>query len=246
MKINTEVELSPHVISHWESKGFCVHGEVAVYGKSIFIDHVAHLGPCHDPTYVVAIEMKKGASKSLRNQITTLDRRHLADELWGVAISTPRATTLSKWEGQPCWTRAGLLSWNGDTFEKHCHSHVTLRNNHSRYYGKNRKQLLLIPENQGVLAGYPSNGEHNYLTHWSVGWSRILEWARDQEVFTTEDCYDNLPRVVKAYRKPRSAMNRMLRFLVEEGYLRKDGKKGRHNKYALNVRLAPMRKRFET
>lgn len=235
MPVRTEVELSPHVISYWESQGFCVHGEVAVYGKSIFIDHVAHLGPCADPTYVVAIEMKKGASKSLRDQIATLDKRHLADELWGISISTPRASTLLKWENVPCWTRAGLLSWDGESFQKHFHSQVTLRKNHQRYYGKNRTQLLLIPENQGVLAGYPSRGEQDYLTHWSVGWSRILEWAQDQGSFTTKECYENLPRVVKAYRKPRSAMNRMLRFLVEEGYLRKDGKKGRYNKYALNL-----------
>lgn len=236
MKIRTEVQLSPHVISHWESRGFCVHGEVAVYGKSVFIDHVAHLGPCHAPTYTVAVEMKKGASKSLRSQMYTLDRRHLADELWGVTIATPRDSTLKKWEQakrQANWIRAGLLSWNGEGFDKYYHSRATIRKYHKRYWCKNKWQLLLVPENKGVLAGYSSNGDHSYVTHWSLGCQRLLTWAQPREDgFTTKDCYDNLPRVIKSYRKPRSAMNRMLRHLVEEGLLKKEGKKGRYNKYA--------------
>lgn len=237
--ITTELDLSPHVISYWEEQGYCVHGEVAVYGKSIFIDHVAHLGPCHDPTYVVAIEMKKGASKSLREQLWTIDRRHLSDELWGVTIATPRASTVKKWDTavvRPDWIRAGLLSWNGGGFTKHRHSYVTLRNYHKRYYRKKSDQLLLIPENKGILAGHTSNGDHDYLTHWSVGCKRILEWARNQSgTFTTEDCYTQLPREISAYRKKRAAMNRMLRHLEDGGLLKKLGKEGRYNKFAAVV-----------
>jgi len=237
IKVSTELALSPHVIQHWKGRGFCVHGEVAVYGRSIFIDHVAHLGACEDPTYVVAIEMKKGASKSLRNQLCTIDRRHLADEIWGVTIATPRDTTLLKWDKvKRSWIRAGLLSWCGTEFTKHRHSHVTLRKYHKRYYRKKAYQLLLVPENKEVLAGYPSNGDHDYVTHWSLGCARILQWARSMpQGFTTQDCYDNLPREMDPYRKPRSAMNRMLRHLLEEGFLRKEGKVGRYNKYVVTT-----------
>jgi hypothetical protein len=235
IKISTELQLSPHVIKHWKQKGYCVHGEVAVYGKSIFIDHVAHLGPCHEPTYVVAIEMKSGASKSLRSQMWTIDRRHLADELWGVSIASPRDSTLKKWDDakrQAYWINAGLLSWEGDCFKQHRRSRVTLRKHHSRYYCKNRSGLLLVPENKDSLAGYPSNGDHDYITHWSYGVSKILEWAQEQvNTFTTKECYANLPRAMNAYRKRRSAMNRMLRYLVDEGELEKVGKKGRYNAY---------------
>jgi|AntRauTorcE11897_2_1112592.scaffolds.fasta_scaffold00253_23 hypothetical protein len=234
-QITTELDLSPHVIRHWKDRGFCVHGEVAVYGKSIFIDHVAHKGPCDDPTYVVAIEMKRGASKSLRSQMWTIDRRHVSDEIWGVTIATPRSSTLKKWDNakrQANWIKPGLLSWTGDGFSKHRKSHVTLRDYHKRYYRKKSYQLLLVPENKGCLAGYPS-GEQEYITHWSLGCDRILKWARQKTSgFTTQDLYDNLPKVLNAYRKRRSAMNRMLRYLEEEGHLAKTGKAGRFNKYA--------------
>jgi len=238
-QIKTEVDLSPYVIRYWTELGFCVHGEVAVYGKSVFIDHVAHTGPCSDPDHIVAIEMKKGASKSLLSQMTTLDTRHLADELWAVTISTPRKDTLERWNtrvssGKGMWLKPGLLSWEGDGFKKHHHACVSLRPYHKRYYRKKGFQLLLVPENQGTLGGYPSgSSDHTYITHWSLSLDRIKAWASGLSGFTTEDLYANLPPEMAPYRKKRSAMNRMLRFLREEGYLKKVGKEGRYNKYAV-------------
>lgn len=229
-----ETELSPYVQKYWEDRGYCVHGEVAVYGKAVFVDHVAHLGPCEAPTYVVAIEMKKGATKALRSQLRILDRRHVADEIWGAVFSEPRQATIAKWKEFARWINPGLLVWKGEGFEKVVKSAFTGRKNHPRYQGRNKYQLLLVPENKGVVAGHKS-GEQEYHTHWSLGCSYIKSFARGVGTFTTEECYRNLPPHMRAYRKPRAAMRRMLRYLEEGGEIEVRGKEGRFNKYAAVV-----------
>jgi len=245
-KPNTEVELSPYVQKHWRDMGFCVHGEVAIYGDGSFVDHVAHLGPCHAPEYVVAIEMKKGASLQLRKQIWSLDRQHVADEIWGVTITPPRTATLDTWKGVDngprsnlmsiTWHEPGLLTWrDGDL---HClrECRVTLRNNHKRYYRKNTNRLLLVPENKDTLGGFPS-GDADYITHWSLGLSHIEKLALSLGEFTTEDVYSNLHPCMQSYKKPKGSALRMLKCLVDKGILVSKGKEGKWKKYKLNKSL---------
>jgi hypothetical protein len=231
-RVATELDLSPHVQSFWEEKGYCVHGEVALSGKAVFIDHVAHLGPCDAPEYIVAIEMKRGASKSLQSQLMTLDTTHVADELWGITVSTPRTSTLQRWDDTLWpWMLPGLCSWNGDHLDVHRWATCSTRANHKRYYRRRDGDLLLIPENRGIHAGYPS-GDHQYITHWSAGQEYLLRWAASQGRFTTQDCFDEgLPSFLFAYKKVRQAMTRILRQLHVDGRLIRRGKVGSFVEY---------------
>lgn len=234
MSVTSELELSPKVQQYWRDRGYCVHGEVSVYGKAICIDHVAHTGPCCDPSYVVAIEMKRGSGKSLRRQLWKLDIYHVADEIWGATIATPREKTIDKWidaYNGGRWMLPGLMSWNGDTFETHVEFE---HHNEGSRFKMRTSALLLIDENKDALAGYPSGHvEHDLLTHRKVAKQRLFSWAsREAPEFTTERCFASLPAVMDVYKKPRAAMNRFLRELTEEGKLKRAGKQGRYNKYA--------------
>lgn len=238
----TEVELSPFVQKYWKDKGFCVHGEVAIYNDGSFVDHVAHLGPCPDPEYIVAIEMKKGANKSLHQQIWSIDRQHVADEIWGVVINPPRNSTLVKWKGEGVpdkfnvmsrlWHNAGLLVWRDGALDKLEDCTVTIRQNHKRYYRKNSNRLLLVPENKDMLGGWPSGGA-TYITHWSLGLAHIESIAREFGEFATDDIYANLHPCMGMYKNPKSAALRMLNHMVKKGALVSLGKEGRRKKFAI-------------
>lgn len=228
-KITTELDLSPHVQRYWEEQGFCVHGEVSIYNYAQYVDHVAHTGPCSNPERVIFIEMKRGASKSLRSQLNRLDTIHAADELWGATISTPQVKTLDAWDSlaEKMWCRPGLLHWNGEGLVAvRWPATNIIRETHRRYHRRKVSSLLLIPENKGLTAGHPSGGQ-TYVTHWSAGLDYLLRWAQDRGRFTTQECFEQgLPPFLSSYKNPRSTMSGMLRFLCEGGHLNRCGKVG--------------------
>lgn len=212
-KPENEVELSPFVIEEWENEGFCVHGEVAIFGRSTFVDHVAHKGPCHNPTYVVGIEMKKGAGKALRKQLFKLDVKHVADELWGVVMSSPRKATLTKWKDNGRWNQPGLKVWTPDGLK----DLVEPKENRKYKRAMKRNKLLLIQENQGIIAGYPSGHDDNdYLTHFSYSKDVLLNTIKEMGIASSDQLYKALPPCTETYKRKKSAMNRMLTALEEQ------------------------------
>lgn len=211
-KPKKEIELSPYVISHWKKEGYCVHGEVSIFGRSTFIDHVAHKGPCHSPDYVIGIEMKKGAGKSLQKQLFKLDVKHVVDELWGVVISNPQEKTLEQWETAARWHKPGLMVWKQktDSLEE-----VISAGTHRRYKKATKKgKLLLVPENKETIAGYVSGHEDNdYLTHFSYTKDAILNIIREKGPISPNNIREILPSCAEAYKRPKRAMKRMIRVL---------------------------------
>ena len=225
----TEVDLSPYVIDYWEKKGYCVHGEVATFKSSHFLDHVAHTGPCSCPEHVVGIEMKKGAGKGLRSQLKKIDRKHYADELWGAVISSPQDSTLDDWEKLGMWLRPGLLVWEDGQMKP-----VFECEEHKPYKRRMRKdRLLLVEENRKVLAGYPANAEVPYITHWK----RIRNAAKNYASkatgpFLPEDVEEIMPPELKLYKNPTGTVVRALRELEEhERLIRQIGKEGKSPKF---------------
>lgn len=215
-KPNSEVELSPYVIKHWKDRGYCVHGEVAVFSRSIFLDHVAHTGPCENPDHTVGIEMKRGAGKSLRSQLDTLDRKHVVDEIWGVVIATPRSATLEKWEDICRWKKPGLLMWSDDG-ELITKQEPEIRENDSRY--KRDGWLLLVEANKDILAGYASNDDkHSYLTHFSMikdTLERKILSSKEPTPFS--ELKQAIPKhVLDPYKRKNSALGRALKCLKED------------------------------
>lgn len=224
MTLKTELDLSPFVQEYWREKGYCVHGEVAVFKASTFIDHVAHTGPCSCPDHVVGIEMKKGAGQSLRRQLLKLDRKHLVDESWGVVFSSPREDTLSEWDEMGVWTRPGLLVWeDGKLVEKQPFSEVRP---YSRKIKKDR--LLLVEENRGILAGYPaSHNDSVYITHWKRVRTAAMQFAlKTEEPFKVDDLKGLLPEL-ELYKNPNATLTKALREIEEiERIIRQIGKEG--------------------
>lgn len=214
----TELEFSPQVIEHLQGRGLCVHGEVAVFGKSIFIDHVGHTGPCHDPEYVVAVEMKRRSDPTLRRQVWKLDIYHVADEVWGAVIANPRASTVAKWDtafrgGR--WSRHGLLSWSPEGLRER----VPAERKDDKYLHKHTRKLLLCEDNRGQLAGYPS-GDHDYCTHYKL----LVDWVARQlarGVVAKADMVAEPPPCTSCYASPARAIGRALRQLSDEGRARK-------------------------
>lgn len=211
-KPRTEIELSPLVQEYWRAQGYCVHGEVAVFKSSTFLDHVAHTGPCHAPEHVIGIEMKLGAGKSLQNQLKKLDRKHLADEIWGVSITTPRQSTLDSWETCGMWLRPGLLVWeDGKLVESmDCIEHKP-------YKRKMRQErLLLIEGNCGCLGGFSSGREHTYMTHWKCVKSSVRDQAIKSEAsFTASDFIGPQLPELDLYKNPRSTVLKALKEIEE-------------------------------
>lgn len=228
----SEVEFSPIVREHWSSQGYCVHGEVSIYGRARFVDHVAHTGPCEDPDHVVAIEMKKGTSKSLRRQAWKLDLAHVADEIWACVISTPRESTIEKWsawlEGRyHGWSVPGLMFWTPEGLEVA----KPFKRIDDKYLKRDLDRLLLVDRNRGINAGWTSGADYDYVTHWKLGVEYFEEWARGRGRFTTSDVSEHIPDFMQNYSKPRQTANKMLRHLDEEGRLHKIGRKGRSVEY---------------
>lgn len=229
----SEVELSPVVRNYWEEKGYCVHGEVSIHGYGQFIDHVAHTGNCEDPEHLVGIEMKRGADKHLRKQISRLESMHLVDELWAVVISNPRKPTIKKWENLFVedrwggWVMPGLMEWNSEGLREV----VEFKRYRDDKLRAKDSKLLLVDENRDIVAGHSSNGDHDYVTHWKLGISAIKEWAAEVGEFTTEECSEIMPDTMEVYSKPRSAMNKMLRILRDRGKLRRIGRDGNYVRY---------------
>lgn len=226
---------------YWRSKGFCVHGEVKLYRSNIFVDHVAHLGPCEHPEYLVAIEMKKNAGKSLRTQLAKLDTFHIAHELWGVSIATPRASTIESWtefnrDGSPWWVTVrdpwiepGLMSWEEGGLVVHSKSELVSDKN----ICKRSKHLLLVEENCWQLGGTAS-GAGDYATHWSVSRERIWDWIRGDRVhFSTKDVYEQLPETMSLYKNPKKVARGILEALSDDGLIERDGRDGHFHRYIL-------------
>lgn len=233
----SELELSPHVIKHWEDQGYCVHGEVAVYGKSIFVDHVAHTGPCGDPDHVVGLEMKKGSNSSLRRQMFKLDIYHLCHEMWGVVIATPQARTVGKWDDAykgGRWLSPGLMSWSSDGFEVHSEAVVV----NDKHLGRYTNKLLLVDENRKTLAGYTSGGDHDYCTHYKMLCSWVADWSSRCDSFLLEDLKAAAPSYVDLYSDKSQALGRVLRDLAEDGIVEKKGKNGRRNVWGRSSMMA--------
>lgn len=220
----TEVDLSPIVQDFWKHRGYCVHGEVALFKTSLFIDHVAHTGPCCQPDHVVGIEMKKGAGKSLQKQLSKLDKKHVVDEIWGAVIANPREDTISQWEDLGKWLRPGLIVWGEDGI-----SEIQECKEKKAYKRKIRKdRLLLVEENRDALGGYPAQAEDNvYVTHWK----RVKTAAKNFVLsyggaFKAEDLEANvqIPEL-QLYKNPTRTILRALRdFEEQERIIRQVGK----------------------
>lgn len=228
--IKSETEFSPYVQEYWGDKGYCVHGEVAVFKTSLFIDHIAHTGPCHDPDHVIGIELKKSAGKSLRKQLKKLDRKHVVDEIWGAVISTPREKTLREWDDLGRWLRPGLLYWEDGNLVEYqpC---VEIKP-YTRKIKKDR--LLLISENRNIIAGYPSGHEDNvYQTHWKVIKSSTRrEVLQSEDRFQASDLMPSAPHFIQLYKNPEAALGRVLRQLEEEDrIIRQIGKENKKPVY---------------
>jgi hypothetical protein len=209
----TEVELSPFVIRYWTEKGFCVHGEVAIFGTSLFIDHVAHLGPCDCPSHIVGIEMKKGANKSLKDQLFKLDTQHAVDEMYGIVITPPNPKSVERWRNSWRWNQAALMMWSPEGLKELIPYQVV------KTYGKpsRKKHLLLVEENREGLAGFPSGHKDlKYRTHWSVTKDcveRVI--LESQEPIGSDTIFESLPPSVTPYRNKKATMNRILKALEE-------------------------------
>lgn len=225
MTLKTELDLSPHVQEYWRKKGYCVHGEVAVFKASTFIDHVAHTGPCNCPDHVVGIEMKKGAGKDLRKQLVKLDRKHLVDEIWGAVISNPREDTLSEWEDLGRWLRPGLLVWeDGKLVEVQECSEVKAYNRKLR-----KERLLLVDDNRDVLAGYPASHDDSvYVTHWKRVRTAALDYVmQSDDPFQVEDLKELALPELELYKNPDATLTKALREFEEiERVIRQVGKEG--------------------
>jgi hypothetical protein len=233
-KPKTEADLSPLVIEAWQAKGYCVHGEVAVYDKAIFVDHIAHTGPCEHPEHIVAIEMKRNSGKSLRRQAWKLDIYHVADEIWGVVCATPRALSIQKWKDAyrgGAYHAPGLMSWEDEAFQ----IHVEPETKSLKYARKRAQNLLLVPENCGSLAGLPS-GQVDYVTHYKLACERACAYARERAcAFTVGELVSELEHPFGVLPNPRRYLSSVLRDLAEQGRLKKQGKRGRSVLWALNL-----------
>lgn len=230
-KLKKETELSPFVIKYWKQKGYCVHGEVAVFARSTFIDHVAHTGPCSNPDHVVGIEMKKGAGKNLQKQIISLDRKHVVDEMWGVVYTNPRSSTLKKWKTLGRWSTPGLLVLEEN--ELTLKQSPSVIKDDSRY--KKYNWLLLVEANKDVIAGYSSsNDKHSYVTHFSS-----IKDTLEKEILSSGEpsplkrIKEAIPENVLApYRSKKGAIRRALNVLeVEERKIKLVKKKGKMKYY---------------
>jgi predicted nucleic acid-binding Zn finger protein len=225
MKMKTEVELSPHVITYWKSKGYCIHGEVAIFRSTLFIDHVAHKGPCSNPTHVIGIEMKKGAGQSLRNQLTKLDKKHVVQDLYGMVFTQPSKASRDRWESCGSWNQPGLLYFDGEVWED------CFGASEKRVYKKGikPKRLLLVDSNKDSLAGYPSGVADNiYQTHWKKVRQATYNYVvSSQGSFKVEDLLTCTPEL-SLYKNPEATLTKALRELEEvERVVRQVGKEGK-------------------
>lgn len=242
----SELDLSPHVVAYWQARGFCMHGEVAVHGTSLFVDHVAHTGPCDAPEYVVAVEMKRSATHALRAQIARLATAHVADEIWGACTAYPRPDSLASWRNPAPvprripWMAPGLLAWSPcGALADLCAPTVSLWPNHKRYYRKGVKRLLLVAANKGALAGYPSGkAPGGYHTHWRALREAAVQHAQSaypQAFVATEILAALPPAILRPYRNPQSLAKALVRDLCAANILVPAGKKGRATAYAVMV-----------
>lgn len=242
-----ESELSIHVQNWWKEKGYCVHGEVSIFGTSLFVDHIAHTGPCNNPDHVVGIEMKKGATKSLRKQIHKLQSTHVAQEVWGAVIDTPREKSLSEWESTGLWSRAGLLVWNGESLEEI----VSPKDRRDPLFSKRpvrKSNLLLVPHNREIIAGRPSGHVDNiYHTHWSVTRDFVLETLYNSDTpLCPKDFIDRDPESLRPYKKKSAAIGHILKHLVSsKGMVRLAHKEGRTSYYEPDPTFKPLEEKKE-
>jgi len=194
-----------------------------MFGKSIFVDHVGHTGPCDAPEYVVAIEMKRGSDKTLRRQVWKLDIYHVADEVWGFTMATPREATVAKWVAAfkgGRWSKHGLMSF--DTETKDFVEHVAAERLDDAKKHRNRHKLLLCEQNRDQLAGYPS-GAHTYCTHYKLtrAWVRAsLEAGEVKPLKLAKEA----PHYATLYKNVSSSVSRILRELEKEGEASKVGR----------------------
>lgn len=217
-KPSNEVDLSPYVIRHFQDLGYCVHGEVAVFGKSIFIDHVAHRGPCHKPRDIVAIEMKMGATKDLRRQLFKLNSYHVAHRLCGVIVTQPRKSTMQKWARAYRWEVPELLIWHPEGKLQSLRERKIIKK-YSR--SLRTKNLLLFDANKEVLAGYRS-GQTKYLTHWSVTKDLVKDTILSHSgPIREEDLWKAVSTSysIQPYKHKKGAFKRVLKVLEEEDLL---------------------------
>lgn len=205
--------LSPFVMEWWKSLGYCVHGEVSVFGKGIFIDHVAHKGDCKSPTDVVCIEMKRGANKSLRKQITKIQGIHVGAEEWGVVLAKPTDRSLHLWEGNGRYRRAGLL-WCNSEGSLEIIKEPSLKK--TPYRKPDSSKLLLVKQNLAKTSGHSSSDVDQYYTHWSILRDYVLAVVEMER----EILFDTLCEIVyehsKSYKNPKSAVKRVLVHLQED------------------------------
>jgi hypothetical protein len=222
----TEGELSAYVQAYFEAQGLCVHGEVAMFKKSLFVDHVAHTGPCECPDRVIAIEMKMGASLGLLKQLQSLDTFHVACELWGVVVSAPQPATLLRWERHgdaSRWLKPGLLQWQDGVLVPLVHPEV----HDKKGLERRKKSLLLVDENRQVVAGLPS-GHVEYATHFKLLRCWWEAWVAQQETpFVLNVNELSLPPYALQYKKVRSVLQAFLKEMQEHGRVKVVGRQGR-------------------
>lgn len=188
-----EQDLSPWLMAYLHRLGYCVHGEVALWDRCDIIDHVAHLGPCEAPTYIVTFELKSRMGEGLLKQLDDNDRGHYQDAHYAVTHHRredgPHHRLWAKLEQQAAqsesapfaywWLKPGWITFNrqgeieqlieGGAPSVRCLEMSKSAKEARRYHRLNAWRMLLVEQNRGVPGGVClKKGEHR-ITHYSLG-----------------------------------------------------------------------------
>jgi hypothetical protein len=212
-----ESDLSIPLQNYLKSLGYCVHGEVTVFDRTRVIDHVAHLGPCESPTYIVSFELKSSYKPDLVKQLQRNDKGHFQHAQYAVMPSlTAKALNayLGALNAKSWYLVPGLLTFdlkgNPDISNFIDCQVGTLP---QKYLLKGSPRLLLCSDNQGVLGGVRLAKGQSMVTHWEQNLKVLKSFKAKNINPTLEDfkTYVNQenPNTMKLY-KNRTALVRRL------------------------------------
>lgn len=210
-EIKKEADLSPLVMAYWKNKGYCVHGEVSVFKKRIFIDHIAHKGCCKSPTDVVGIEMKLNPTKDVIKQLNKIQRQHVVCEEWAIFAKEPTPYFMKLWEShkkrKACWAHYGLMYWNGEDF-------VIVEEPSKRdERGKkkvNHKRLVLEEENIDKVGGV-LHGKRT--TTRTIVKDKILAFVSEKGEVSFDDIYQEVLPYLSRYKKKKLSFRNIIKHM---------------------------------
>jgi hypothetical protein len=194
-----EHELSALLTAYLTSMGYCVHGEVSVFHRTLTFDHVAHLGPCDCPEYVLTFQLKLGFTQDLIRQMMRDDLGHYGDAHYMV---TPKKRGYTRdlyaakldhsWYIKPGWI---VIGEEADLIVD-----ATVMNPH--YALRNKYRLLLTEANRGMIGGV--KGEV-YDTHWKLACRYHRECSQHNPLYlqntqSMKQVIANAPSALKCYK----------------------------------------------